>query len=439
MMLRTGTSLRAARSPAGERAAARARAEARVSQLSLKAMHAALRKTTEVLANELASPSAVTPDWSETEWLVARAVATIHGVSPLLSDALRWQGPAGWAEFLAEQKAHTAKRFLRIQQLLQLTDSRAREEGIALVALKGAALHASGIYAAGERPMADIDLLVQETESPRTAQMLEGLGFHQSYATWKHVVFEQDDCAAPVALGEHSSNGIKIELHSRIREILPLRPVDVSQVVIPQRPHPGLNAYPSRAALLIHVLLHASGAMIFRGVRLLNLHDVARLSRSMTDEDWEEVFRQTAGIDDGNLWWAFPPLALAARYYSCIPDRVLARAAAGCHWLLKQVYRRRTLSDASPSHLWISAFPGIEWARSPRELLAYAAARIVPSAETLDLRKAFATLQPRVSGGPWAQMSQSQRLLRWVMSRQARHETLQPVRAALSDAHYRSG
>jgi hypothetical protein len=435
MMLHTGTSRRADRSPAGERGAARPRAEARVAQLSLKAMHAALRKTTEVLANELASPGAVTPDWSETEWLVARAVAAMHGVSPLLADALRWQGPVGWAEFLAQQRAHTAKRFLRIQQLLQLINSRARDEGIALVALKGAALHASGIYAAGERPMADIDLLVHEKESPRTAQILEGLGFHYSYATWKHVVLEQNDCAAPEALGEHSNNGIKIELHSRISEVLPLRPVDVSQVVIPQRPQPGLNAYPSKAALLIHVLLHASGAMIFRSLRLLNLHDVARLSRSMTDEDWEEVLRQTAGIDDGNLWWAFPPLALAARYYSCVPDRVLACAAAGCHWLLKQVYGRRTLSDVSPSHLWISAFPAIEWARSPREMLAYAAARVAPSAETVALRKAFATVQPRVSGGSWAHLSQGQRMLRWVMSRQARHETLQPVRAALSDAH----
>ena len=33
------------------------------------------------------------------------------------------------------------------------------------------------------------------------------------------------------------------------------------------------------------------------------------------------------------------------------------------------------------------------------------------------------------------QLSQGQRMLRWVMSRQARHETLQPVRAALRDAH----
>jgi hypothetical protein len=100
-----------------------------MTELSLKAMQTALRKTTEALASELASPTAITPDWSETEWLVARAVSAIHGVSALLADRLRWRGPTGWAEFLADQKAHTAKRFARVEQLLHLIDSRARDEG----------------------------------------------------------------------------------------------------------------------------------------------------------------------------------------------------------------------------------------------------------------------------------------------------------------------
>jgi hypothetical protein len=405
-----------------------------MTELSLKAMQAALRKTTEALATELASPTAIAPDWSETEWLVARAVSAIHGVSALLANKLKWQGPSGWAEFLADQKAHTAKRFVRVQQLLHLMDSRARNEGIALVALKGAALHARGIYTAGERPMADIDLLVRDEAAQCTARLIEALGFHEGYPTWKHRVFAPNECETPATLGEHPGNDIKIDLHTRIKEILPLRPVDVSELVFPRQPHPGLNDYPSKAGLLIHVLLHASGAMITRGVRLLHLQDVARLSVSMTEADWEEVFRQAATTDDQTLWWAYPPLALASRYYSCVPDPVLARAASGCRWLLKRVYRRRTLSDVSLSHLWITAFPGIEWARSLREMVAYAAERVVPSAETRYSRKVSATVQPRVSGGPWAQMSQGERMLRWVMSRQARHETVQPVRVALAQA-----
>jgi hypothetical protein len=403
-------------------------------RLALQALHRALHKITEVLASDLGRPTAVAPDWSPTEWAVARAVASIHGVSALLAGALRWQGPPAWAQFLAQQKDHTARRFVRIQQLLQLLDSRTRDAGIALVPLKGAALHACGVYAAGERPMADVDLLVRKAESQHASQILEGLGFRETYRTCKHLVFEQPGSEVPAPLGEHASNGIRIELHCDIKEWLPVHAVDVSELVFPRRPRPGLNAYPSKAALLIHLLLHAAGAISLRELRLLQLHDVARLSRCMADEDWEEVLHAAARTGDGSLWWAFPPLALAARYYACVPDRILAHTRSCCHWPLQRVYRRRTLSEASLSHLWVSALPGITWSRSLRETLAYVATRVAPSAETLHLRKAFAAMQPRVSGGSWAQLSQGRRVLRWMMARQARHETLQPVRAALGDA-----
>jgi hypothetical protein len=49
--------------------------------------------------------------------------------------------------------------------------------GVALVALKGAALHAQGIYSAGERPMADLDLLVSEDNMARATELLTELGF----------------------------------------------------------------------------------------------------------------------------------------------------------------------------------------------------------------------------------------------------------------------
>src|SRR5438105_206113 len=124
-----------------------------------KAVQAALRKTTETLARELAGPTDRAPDWSDFEWLVVRAVAAMHGVSPLLSGVLRWRGPAGWNEFLRDQRAHTSARHPRIMELLRLIDARARDDGIAVVALKGAELHACGLYVPGERPMADVDLL----------------------------------------------------------------------------------------------------------------------------------------------------------------------------------------------------------------------------------------------------------------------------------------
>jgi hypothetical protein len=125
---------------------------------------AALRKTTDVLARELAVPTNEPPLWTNFEWDIARAVAAMHGVSSLLVSGLHWEGPEAWQRFLREQRDHCLGRRAQISRLLEAIDSQARREGVALVALKGAALYAGKIYVAGERPMGDIDLLIRDDD-----------------------------------------------------------------------------------------------------------------------------------------------------------------------------------------------------------------------------------------------------------------------------------
>jgi hypothetical protein len=392
-----------------------------------------LRKITEGLAKELACPTLVAPDWSEFEWIVARAVAAMHGVSPLLSRALRWQGPAGWTEFLEEQRAHTAKRHGRIDDLLLRLDHRAREAGVAAVALKGVALHALGVYQAGDRPMADIDLLVRPADVQRTAKMLESLGFAESIKTWKEYVFTRVDEREPAALGEHSNNSLKIELHERICERLPLRITDVSEHVFPPQPQPGLNAYPSKASLMIHLLLHAAGSMAFQSLRLLHLHDLARLSSQMTEQDWDAVLKAGEGGD--RPWWAFPPLNLTSRYFpSQIPVGVLSALADECPYLLARATRHRTLCDVSYSHLWVDAFPGMEWSQSLPQVLKYVASRVRPSAKHIAFREHTAKSEAWANRGQWARLSQGRRILQWITSRPTRPVTMHAVRAAFAQA-----
>jgi hypothetical protein len=396
----------------------------------LSALQVSLRQITETLANELARPSAAVPDWSDTQWLLARAVAAIHGVSPLLSSSLRWQGPAGWQSFLDQQRIHTQNRHIRIRELLGRLHDAGRRAGIVLVALKGAALHELQLYAAGERPMADVDLLVREQDSRRAGQLLEELGFHLTHTNWKHQVFATNE-HDPGGLGENCANGMKIELHNRIQEVLPHHAADVSACIYPNTAEPGLNYYSSRAALMTHLLLHAAGAMAFRTVRLIHLNDIARLSAGMSSRDWDEFLAQERTLDQ-TLWWSFPPLAMTARYYDSVPERVVTAMSTRCQWWLKQACRARTLSDVSLSHLWVTAFPGIEWARTPREMLAYVLQRVVPSAEVRSLRKVVAETQSYASETPWARMPQSRRIVHWLTSRPARAETLRPVRTALA-------
>jgi hypothetical protein len=86
------------------------------------------------------------------------------------------------------------------------------------------------------------------------------------------------------------------------------------------------------------------------------------------------------------------------------------------------------------SYPWIEAFPGIGWSRSVAEMLECVARRIRPGKEMLRLRKIMAANQVAVASSDWGRLSQGQRMLRWVLSRQTRADTLHAVRTALSQA-----
>jgi hypothetical protein len=393
-----------------------------------------LRKITERLASELAQPTLVAPDWSPLEWRLAHAVAVIHCVSPLLSGSLRWQGPAPWRDFLASQKAHVAARHRRIQELLDQIDTRSRAEGIAIVGLKGAALHSMGFYRAGERPMADVDLLVQAGDIGRTGALLQSLGLSESFATWRHGVFVPKVCNLHKGMGEHTDNYLKVELHARIAEKLPLRITDVTDSVYPRTPHPGLNAYPSTGALMIHLLIHAAGSMASRSLRMLHLHDIALVSSQMAGSDWDELADR--GRNMNRRWWALPPLKLTARYYpDAVPKNVLAALSTQCPWTLRHVVRHRRLSDVSLSYPWVEAFPGIAWSRSCAEIIEYIGGRIWPDKESRRVRNIRLRTEVATSESQWGRLSQRRRMMRWLTSRPLRVETLHPVRMALAQAH----
>jgi len=400
----------------------------------LPVLQAALRTITERLAHELAQPTANAPDWSDFEWQLARAVAALHGVSPLLATRLQWAGPPAWRSFLESQRAHVVSRHQRIADVLEQLDARSREEGVAFVGLKGATLHRMGFYCAGERPMADIDLLVHPEQTARATQVLESLGYSTTpkLDSWKHKLFVPELREVHTGLGEHSRNYIKIELHERIAEALPLRKYDLTESIYPRDPHPGLNAYPSNAALLTHLLLHAAGVMVVRAVRLVHLQDIALVCARMTDADWQQ-FRSQSG-NPGGLWWALPPMQLTARYYpTAVPAAVLAELSEQCRWNLRRRARSQTLSDASLSYLWIEAFPGIGWSQSLLEAAKWVKSRLLPDAHRRLERANAAEHERPFASSQWGHLSQRRRMLRWLLSRQARPQVMHVVQTALSE------
>jgi hypothetical protein len=313
-------------------------------------------------------------------------------------------------------------------------DARSSAEAIAFVALKGAALHRMGLYRAGDRPMADIDLLVQPQQSARASELLESLGYSTTptLESWKHKLFVPKLRQVHTGVGEHSRNYIKIELHERIAEALPLRKYDLTDLIYPRSPHPGLNAYPSPAALLTHLLFHAAGVMVTRALRLLHLQDIALVAARMCETDWQELLAQSNHAS--GWWWALPPIQLTARYYpAAVPAPVLAELSDRCAWNLRRRARHQTLCDVSFSYLWIEAFPGIAWSQSLSEAVMWIKCRLLPDAQTRTVRANSAENEVPIANSQWGHLSQRRRIVRWMLSRQVRPHVIHVVQTALSE------
>jgi hypothetical protein len=393
-----------------------------------RALQRILRETTERLAAECAHPGLSAPRWDEAHWRVAQAAAAMHGVSPLLARRLRWSGTASWQAFLERQRQHTFDRHLNLVALLERLDALARESGLGIVALKGVALHAIALYAPGERPMADIDLLVRERDLPGTVALLERIGYLECSHSRRERTFAQPAGAAPARLGEHARNPLKIELHTRIAEPLPVYAVDITELLLPPRGEVGIGGYRTAATLMTHLLLHAAGNMRTRSLRLMQLHDIAALSGRLDESQWSQVltYERLFGAR-----WAYPPLALTQRYYGhAIPDAVLERAAESCTPALRRAIARQRLSDLSLSYPWIEFCPGIEWCVSMGERLRYAHMRVFPGPEMRAEIKSCESAQTWAQGSPWFQLPRAQRMVRWVLTRPARVATMSSVREA---------
>jgi hypothetical protein len=395
---------------------------------------AALFEITELLAREIVAPTDQRPPWGDFEWRIARAVAAMQGISSLLSAGLRWKGPDSWRRFLEEQRDHVSGRQRRIAKLLDRIDFSARREGIPLMALKGVALHGLGVYEEGERPMADVDLLVRGADTNAITRLLGKCDYDVTFKTWRHHLFESrlTHASNVIALGEHVDNPIKIELHTSIRERLPVSETDITRFIFPIAPQAGLNAYPSMASLMLHLLLHAAGNIRAHALRFIQLHDIAQLAKRFGPSDWEELLKTRP--NNQSLWWAAAPLTLTARYFfAVVPAFVIENVNAECPWLLRRRSSRHCLADVSWSNIKIYAFPGIEWARSPREALKFMVSRILPTRESRMELECFNSHHPGAAEIPWYGISQVARALRWAFAKPPRVQTLLTVRAALAE------
>jgi len=389
---------------------------------------AALRGASERFVRELNEPADEAPAWDEFEWRAAIAVAVMHGISGLLAQRLRWQGPQLWQAFLAEQHRQGLLREQRVRSLLPRLDAAAKTAGIPLMALKGSAILVLGLYAPGVRPQSDIDLLCRPEDEAAAAKVIESLGYEAGDVAWKHTDFVPVGQGPGRIFGEHIRNPHKIELHVRIAERLPHREcrVELPFVGLPA----GLNGYADRGALLRHLLLHAAGNLSVGSGRLIQLHDTALLCRELGKTVLELAFGNAA-----TPWWAWPPLALAERCFpGSVEAAVLARAAAHCPWWLRLRVSQQSFESLCLVDVRIVPMRALAWTDSLPAALEYAWRQFVPDKATTAFRISTGPVQPMTAGASWATQPQWLRVLRWLFSRPPRLLTMYSLRTACTYA-----
>jgi hypothetical protein len=310
--------------------------------------------------------------------------------------------------------------------LLDIVDREACAADIAFVPLKGMALHALGLYEPGERPMADIDVLVQPQNLERMRQVISNLGY-------RTVARTADGCAlVPVnqpraKLTEHSENGITVELHARISRCMPTRVVDITPDLWSSTPHPGRNAYPNLVALMRHLLMHTAVNMQLRIVRMVQLHDMALLAPLLSGEDWQAMLDpQSPG---GPRWWAFPPLSLLHRYYpSVVPAKARAAAALRCPPVLRIAASKVKLSGVSVSNPRRPIFPALFWSGSLMEASRCVTERLQQGARAFRGGASKASVNELQ---PWIERVHRRRSIDVLVGR-ARPETVMMLSAAIN-------
>jgi len=121
-------------------------------------------------------------------WRALLGGARHHGLAPLLAERLQEANLVGRvpldvrAELLAARDETLACNLVYRDQF-RIVVSALAEAGIPTIALKGLAL-AEWLYDhIGQRPMTDIDLLVQPGDVPKAAGVLSGLGYRPQHGT----------------------------------------------------------------------------------------------------------------------------------------------------------------------------------------------------------------------------------------------------------------
>lgn len=152
--------------------------------------------------------------------------------------------------------------------------------GLPFTPLKGSWLRSERYRSPALRPSSDIDLLVGDAELGAWRCVLAERGYTHEVKAGRHWVFSRpDECPAAVT-GDHVEHPRPVELHTRITDRVFGADLDVTDAFRADLRAGQVMAtvpavVPGEAGLALHLFLHASAAMLDRGMRLAQLLDFA--------------------------------------------------------------------------------------------------------------------------------------------------------------------
>ncbi|HXO21998.1 MAG TPA: nucleotidyltransferase family protein [Thermoanaerobaculia bacterium] len=286
----------------------------------------------DALAQLIAAPPAEPPGYTPESWELLRRAAQVHGVAPLLGARMTRLGAWGdhpFALWAADQLAANRLRIARMQAELAEVLAAFDAAGVPVMPLKGAVLAALVYPDPGERPMADLDLLLHVGDLLRGEEILAGLAYDKVFTGWKHVKFSRPGNREIVDPDrEHPDNPRVLEVHPRCQERLREETVDLTdRLWAAARPGEilGTRAWlPSAETLWLHLLIHATHHVLMNRFRLTQLVDLVRLRPFLSGPaDLLAAIQAIEGTAGLGARAVYAPLALAQRYFPHGPTEEL--------------------------------------------------------------------------------------------------------------------
>jgi len=320
-------------------------------------------------------------DVNRIDWPSVVVDARRTGLSGLLADGVRdgvIKLPAALSRMLRQDALVTAALNIQIESRFAELAALFASAGVPVMALKGVVLVRTVYERSDYRPMADIDLLVGESDAHRAQTALEQNGYQPAaplvrpdfFPRFYHEVDYRSDGPQPV----------KVDLHAR-----PFRPAVYGRTVnedsfwaSAERMAVGASwvAIPNPERMLLHLMIHAACHGATRAVWLMDIWRYATALQPRVDWDaWLALVAQwrvaaavrTATVATENLWGSFLP---APVHQAVLADR------GG--WQERLALRQAPRDTSAPlAHVAVTCLTGHRgWSR-----LAYLRAVLFPSTE----------------------------------------------------------